>query len=140
MRSSITFTAIFCLLIGATDPARTDDLEGTLRKVKETGTFTIGHRESSLPLSYLGESLQPAGFSIELCKYVADAVRAKLGMPDLVIKYNAVTSANRIPLVANGRISSMFSAASSGAACSTASGRSSTSERSPGWRRQSAHE
>jgi glutamate/aspartate transport system substrate-binding protein len=92
------------LLIGASAPARTQDLEGTLRKVKETGTFTIGHRESSLPLSYLGESLQPIGFSIELCKHVADAMRAKLGMPDLTIKYNSVTSANRIPLVANGTV------------------------------------
>jgi glutamate/aspartate transport system substrate-binding protein len=104
MRSAIALTAIFCLLIGASAPARTQDLEGTLRKVKETGTFTIGHRESSLPLSYLGESLQPIGFSIELCKHVADAMRAKLGMPDLTIKYNSVTSANRIPLVANGTV------------------------------------
>jgi glutamate/aspartate transport system substrate-binding protein len=93
-----------CLLIGASAPARTQDLEGTLRKVKETGTFTIGHRESSLPLSYLGEDLQPVGFSIELCKHVVDAVKAKLGTPGLTIKYNPVTSANRIPLVANGTV------------------------------------
>lgn len=104
MRNAIALTAMACLLIGASAPARTQDLEGTLRKVKETGTFTIGHRESSLPLSYLGESLQPIGFSIELCKHVADAMRAKLGMPDLTIKYNSVTSANRIPLVANGTV------------------------------------
>jgi hypothetical protein len=66
MRDAIALTAMACLLIGASAPARTQDLESTLRKVKETGTFTIGHRESSLPLSYLGENLQPVGFSIEL--------------------------------------------------------------------------
>jgi glutamate/aspartate transport system substrate-binding protein len=93
-----------CLLIGASAPARTQDLEGTLKKVKETGTFAIGHRESSLPLSYLGEDLQPVGFSIDLCKHVVDAVKAKLGTPGLTIKYNPVTSANRIPLVANGTV------------------------------------
>jgi glutamate/aspartate transport system substrate-binding protein len=104
MRNAIALTAMACLLIGASAPARTQDLEGTLRKVKETGTFTIGHRESSLPLSYLGEDLQPVGFSIELCKHVVDAVKAKLGTPGLTIKYNPVTSANRIPLVANGTV------------------------------------
>ena len=104
MRNAIALTAMACLLIGASAPARTEDLEGTLRKVKETGTFTIGHRESSLPLSYLDEGLQPIGFSIELCKHVVDAVKAKLGTPGLAIKYNPVTSANRIPLVANGTV------------------------------------
>jgi glutamate/aspartate transport system substrate-binding protein len=104
MRNAIALTAMACLLIGASAPARTQDLEGTLRKVKETGTFTIGHRESSLPLSYLGEDLQPVGFSIELCKHVVDVVKAKLGTPGLTIKYNPVTSANRIPLVANGTV------------------------------------
>jgi glutamate/aspartate transport system substrate-binding protein len=93
-----------CLLIGASAPARTQDLEGTLKKVKETGTFAIGHRESSLPLSYLGEDLQPVGFSIELCKHVFEALKARLGTPGLTIKYNPVTSANRIPLVANGTV------------------------------------
>ena len=104
MRNAIALTAMACLLIGASAPARTQDLEGTLKKVKETGTFAIGHRESSLPLSYLGEDLQPVGFSIELCKHVVDAVKAKLGTPGLTIKYSPVTSANRIPLVANGTV------------------------------------
>jgi glutamate/aspartate transport system substrate-binding protein len=104
MRNAIALAAMACLLIGASAPARTQDLEGTLRKVKETGTFTIGYRESSLPLSYLGEGLQPVGFSVELCKHVVDAVKAKLNVPGLSIKYNPVTSANRIPLVANGTV------------------------------------
>ena len=104
MRNAIALTAMACLLIGASAPARTQDLEGTLRKVKETGTFAIGYRESSLPLSYLDEGLQPVGFSIELCKHVVDAVKTKLGTPGLTIKYNSVTSANRIPLVANGTV------------------------------------
>ena len=104
MRNAIALTTMACLLIGASAPARTQELEGTLKKVKETGTFAIGHRESSLPLSYLGEDLQPVGFSIELCKHVVDAVKAKLGTPGLTIKYSPVTSANRIPLVANGTV------------------------------------
>jgi glutamate/aspartate transport system substrate-binding protein len=104
MRTTIAAVAMACLLIGASAPAHTQDLDGTLKKIKDTGTFTIGHRESSVPLSYLDDKLQPVGFSIELCKHVADAVKAKLGAANLTVKYNPVTSATRIPLVANGTV------------------------------------
>ena len=104
MKSAISIIAAACLLVGAEAPAAAQDLEGTLKKVKETGIFTVGYRESALPLSYLDDKLKPVGFSIELCKHVVDAVKAKLGMPDLNVKYNPVTSATRIPLVANGTV------------------------------------
>ena len=104
MKPAIGIIALACLLLGAQAPATAQDLEGTLKKVKETGTFTIGYRESSLPLSYLDDKLMPVGFSIQLCKHVVDAVKAKLGMADLNVKYNPVTSATRIPLVANGTV------------------------------------
>jgi glutamate/aspartate transport system substrate-binding protein len=104
MQTMIGIIATICLLVGASVPARTQSLEGTLRKVKETGTFTIGHRDSSIPLSYLDDKLLPVGFSIDLCKHVVDAVKAKLEMPNLQVKYNPATSATRIPLVANGTV------------------------------------
>ena len=104
MKSAIGIIAAACLLVGAEAPAAAEDLEGTLKKIKETGGITIGYRESSLPLSYLDDKLMPVGFSIELCKRVVDAVKAKLGMPALNVKYNPVTSATRIPLVANGTV------------------------------------
>jgi glutamate/aspartate transport system substrate-binding protein len=104
MRSAIGIIAAACLLVSAEAPAAAQELEGTLKKIKETGIVTIGYRETSLPLSYLDAKLMPVGFSIELCKHVVDAVKAKLGMPDLTVKYNPVTSATRIPLVANGTV------------------------------------
>jgi glutamate/aspartate transport system substrate-binding protein len=104
MKSAIGIIAAACLLVSAEAPAAAQDLEGTLKKIKETGIVTIGYRETSLPLSYLDDKLMPVGFSIELCKHVVDAVKAKLGMPDLTVKYNPVTSATRIPLVANGTV------------------------------------
>jgi glutamate/aspartate transport system substrate-binding protein len=104
MKSAIGIIAAACLLVGAEASAAAEDLEGTLKKIKETGGITIGYRESSLPLSYLDDKLMPVGFSIELCKRVVDAVKAKLGMPALNVKYNPVTSATRIPLVANGTV------------------------------------
>jgi glutamate/aspartate transport system substrate-binding protein len=104
MKSAIGIIAAACLLVTAEAPAAAQDLEGTLKKIKETGIVTIGYRETSLPLAYLDDKLMPVGFSIELCKHVVDAVKAKLGMPDLTVKYNPVTSATRIPLVANGTV------------------------------------
>src|SRR6516225_9868376 len=104
MRSSISIIAAACLLVGAEAPAAAQDLEGTLKKVKETGIFTVGYRESSLPLSYLDDKLKPVGFSIELCKHVVVAVKTQSGMQDLNVKYNPVASAARIPLVANGTV------------------------------------
>jgi glutamate/aspartate transport system substrate-binding protein len=104
MRNAIGVIVTACLLAGASAPARTQGLEGTLKKVKETSILTIGHRDSSIPLSYLDERLLPVGFSIDLCKHVVEAVKARLGAPNLEVKYNPVTSATRIPLVANGTV------------------------------------
>jgi glutamate/aspartate transport system substrate-binding protein len=104
MRSAIEVVAATCLLAGIFVPAKAQDLEGTLKKVMENSTFTIGHRDSSIPLSYLDDKLLPVGFSIELCKHVVEAVKAKLAMPSLKVAYNPVTSATRIPLVANGTV------------------------------------
>ncbi len=104
MKHAFGLIVTVCLLVCTSAPAKTQSLEGTLKKVKETATITIGHRDSSIPLSYLGDKLQPIGFSIELCKHVVEAVRAKLGMPNLNVKYNPVTSATRLPLVANGTV------------------------------------
>jgi glutamate/aspartate transport system substrate-binding protein len=104
MKHATGLIVTLCLLVSASAPAKTQSLEGTLKKVKETATITIGHRDSSIPLSYLDDKLQPIGFSIELCKHVVEAVQAKLDMPNLNVKYNPVTSATRLPLVANGTV------------------------------------
>jgi glutamate/aspartate transport system substrate-binding protein len=78
--------------------------EGTLKKIKDTGTITIGHRDASLPFSYYDDKQQPIGYAMDLCMKIADAVKAELKLPKLEIKYQLVTSANRIPLMANGTI------------------------------------
>jgi glutamate/aspartate transport system substrate-binding protein len=78
--------------------------EGTLKKIKDTGTITIGHRDASLPFSYYDDKQQPIGYAMDLCMKIADAVKAELRLHKLEIKYQLVTSANRIPLMANGTI------------------------------------
>jgi glutamate/aspartate transport system substrate-binding protein len=85
-------------------PAFAQALTGTLAKVKETGTITIGHRESSVPFSYYDDSQKVIGYAMDLCYKIADAVKAELKLDKLDIKLNPVTSATRIPLIANGTV------------------------------------
>ena len=87
-----------------TTAVQAQDLSGTLKKIKDTGSITIGHREASIPFSYLDDKQQPVGYAMDLCMKVVDAVKAELKMPNLKIALQPVTSANRIPLLQNGTI------------------------------------
>jgi glutamate/aspartate transport system substrate-binding protein len=78
--------------------------EGTLKKIKDSATITIGHRDASLPLSYYDDKQQPIGYAMDLCMKIVDALKAELKLPKIDVKYQLVTSANRIPLMANGTI------------------------------------
>jgi glutamate/aspartate transport system substrate-binding protein len=94
--------AIFGLISAPSIAA--DALGPTLQRIKDAGSITIGHREASVPLSYLDDNQKPIGFSLELCNLVVAKVKATLGMPDLNVAYQAVNSSNRIPLVKNGTV------------------------------------
>jgi len=77
---------------------------GTLKKVKETGSITLGFRESSVPFSYLDDKQQPVGFAMDICYKIVEGVKKELKLDKLEVKLNPVTSATRIPLMANGTI------------------------------------
>jgi glutamate/aspartate transport system substrate-binding protein len=76
----------------------------TLKKIKESGSITIGHRDSSMPFSYYDDQQRVVGYAIDICMKVVDAIKNELKMPNLQVKLNPVTSATRIPLIANGTI------------------------------------
>ena len=76
----------------------------TLGKIKASGAATMGVRESSGALSYTLGDGKYAGFHTELCQRVLADVQKSLGLAKLDIKYQAVTSQNRIPLVQNGTV------------------------------------
>jgi glutamate/aspartate transport system substrate-binding protein len=96
--------ALLLALLAIAHSAVADEPAGTLRKAAETGTLTLGIRESSYPLSYLDDRQQPIGYHIDICNRIVDAVKAKLGRPDLQVRHQSVTSQNRVPLVANGTV------------------------------------
>jgi glutamate/aspartate transport system substrate-binding protein len=85
-------------------PALADDLTGTLRKIKETGSVTIGYRETSLPFSYIDDNQKPIGFALDICSKIVDELKATLKLDKLNVELTPVTSATRIPLIGNGTI------------------------------------
>ena len=101
--SRFALAAVAAALL-AMNAASAAELTGTLKKIKETGSITLGYRESSVPFSYLGADGKPVGYAFEVCKKVAEAAKAELGMDKLDVKLQAVTSANRIPLIQNGTV------------------------------------
>jgi glutamate/aspartate transport system substrate-binding protein len=101
LKSAVSIIA----LVGFLDaPAMAQQSSGTLEKIKDSGTITIGHRESSVPFSYYDDNQQVIGYAMDLCYRIVDAVKTELKMNALEVKLNPVTSATRIPLIANGTI------------------------------------
>jgi len=102
MRTSNITLALALLAFCATPVAAQES--PTLKKIKDTGTITIGHRDSSIPFSYYDDKQNVVGYALDICLKVVDAIKADLKMPNLQVKLNPVTSATRIPLIANGTI------------------------------------
>ena len=78
--------------------------EDTLKKIKDSGTVTMGVRESSGALSYTLGDGKYAGFHYEVCQHVLADVQKLLGLAKMEVKFQPVTSQNRIPLVQNGTV------------------------------------
>ncbi|MDQ3197475.1 MAG: glutamate/aspartate ABC transporter substrate-binding protein [Pseudomonadota bacterium] len=99
-----SMAALFCATLTASPFALAQELPATLKKIKDSGTITLGHRESSIPFSYYDDKQQVVGYSHELALKIVDAVKRELKMPNLQVKLNPVTSQTRIPLMQNGTI------------------------------------
>jgi glutamate/aspartate transport system substrate-binding protein len=102
MKRAVCFLATLAFAVAASFQAAAQ--EGTLKKIKDGGSITIGHRDASIPFSYYDDKQQVVGYAVELCQRIVEAVKTELKMPKLEVKYQLVTSANRIPLMANGTI------------------------------------
>ena len=80
------------------------ELSGTLKKVHDSGTVSIGYRESSIPFSYLNTRGEPIGYSIDLGRAIVDAMSNELNGQTLTIKFVPVTSESRIGAVKSGQV------------------------------------
>ncbi len=92
---------LLALLVG---PAAGQEIRPTLDKLKETGVVHLGYREASRPFSFVGADRQPAGYSVDLCLRVVDAIQESLTLPALKVSWVVVTPADRIPKLVKGTI------------------------------------
>ena len=76
----------------------------TLAKIKESGTIVIGHRTASPPFSFVDQNGKAVGYSIDLCKRIAAAVKDELGLNGIKIDYVPVTAENRFSMVRQGKV------------------------------------
>lgn len=102
MKKSSLIAALLCFAVSI--PVGAEELGGTLKKVKDSGVITLGHRESSIPFSYYDDKQSVIGYSQDLMMKVVEAVKRELKMDNLAIRMLPVTSQNRIPLVQNGTV------------------------------------
>jgi len=77
---------------------------GTLKKIKDRKTIVLGYRESSWPFSFVDADGQPAGYSVDLCVRIAEAVQQQLALPKLAVRWIKLTPENRITAVADGTV------------------------------------
>jgi glutamate/aspartate transport system substrate-binding protein len=79
------------------------ELDGTLKKIKDSSTFTLGYLESAPPFSFPGPDRRPVGYSIDLCTHIASSIQKQLGI-NLKLNWVPVTTENRIEMVASGKV------------------------------------
>jgi glutamate/aspartate transport system substrate-binding protein len=101
MSRALTLLLVTLVWIG---PVAAADLDGTLKKIKDTNTITLGFRESARPFSFANDEGKPAGYAVDLCTRVAADVGKRLALPNLQVKWARVTSDDRIAAVAKGTI------------------------------------
>ncbi|MDH3637795.1 MAG: amino acid ABC transporter substrate-binding protein [Gammaproteobacteria bacterium] len=103
IRKLVTWFATIVAVLVFTPLASAENLYGTLKKISDSGTIVVGHRESSVPFAYLNDDQKPEGYSIDLCMRIVDRVSERVGKK-LEVKLVPVNPKTRIPLLANGTI------------------------------------
>ena len=103
MRSLFIAAALLaCAAAGAQSADSPLQLTGTLAKVRESGTIALGHRQSSVPFSYLSPRGEPIGYSIDLCKLLVEAIGEEVGRT-LAIRWVPVTAESRMAAITSGQ-------------------------------------
>lgn len=104
-RPNGTWLALLLAAAAWCSPSRGEEpLSPTLAKIRETGIVTLGYRFDSAPFSYLDAQRRPIGYSMDICASVVEAIRARLKQPTLEVRRVLVTTATRLPHLANGSV------------------------------------
>src|SRR6478736_8761711 len=97
--------AAFSLAILVVFPGVARPQDGpVMKRIAETKTVTIGHRDASVPLSYLGPDGKAQGYSIDICLKIVDAAKEELKLDKIEVKFVPLTPQTRIPLLTAGTV------------------------------------
>jgi glutamate/aspartate transport system substrate-binding protein len=101
----LLFAALLGSAVLAVTPVAANAQDGpTMKRIAETKTFTIGHRDASVPLSYIGPDGKAQGYSIDICLKIAEATKEELKLDKMEIKFVPLTPQTRIPLLTAGTV------------------------------------
>jgi glutamate/aspartate transport system substrate-binding protein len=103
-RRDLLGAALLGPAIGAVAAPATINDSPTLRKIREAGVISLGYRDASVPFSYLDDAQRPIGYSVDICQRIVEAVKRRLGVRELELRYVPVSSATRVSMVANGSV------------------------------------
>lgn len=92
----LLIVGLICLAV--TLQARADELTGRLKRIKENAIIVIGHAETTMPFSYLDGGM-PVGFGVDISRRVAEAVKKRVGLNELRVRWNPATLSTRFPLM-----------------------------------------
>lgn len=94
-------TFIGVLVLAGT--AMSQQLDGTLKKIKDSSVFNLGYLTSAPPFSFPGPDKRPVGYSIDLCTRIASKIQKDLNI-NLKLNWVPVTTENRLEMVASGKV------------------------------------
>src|SRR5690348_2140250 len=94
---------VFLIATALGRPALGQQLDGTLKKIKDSNMFTLGYHTSAPPFSFPGPDKSPVGYSIDLCKQIASKIQQRLGT-NLKLNWVPITTENRLDMVASGKV------------------------------------
>ena len=75
-----------------------------MKRIAETKTINIGHRDASVPLSYIGSDGKVQGYSIDICLKIAEAAKEELKLDKIEVKFVPLNPQTRIPLITAGTV------------------------------------
>ena len=101
MKNSFLAVALACVCIDAAAAAAPT---GVLQKIKAAQTITLGYSETAVPFSFVGNDDRPQGYSVDLCKRIADGLQRQLELTELKINWVKVDVSTRIPATIKGAI------------------------------------
>jgi ABC-type amino acid transport substrate-binding protein len=104
MKLSITINVLVAAFVPLANPQLASAQSGpVLDRVKSGGAIVIAHREASVPFSYFDADKKPVGYAVDLCLKLAQVVGTKMGVKNVPTTFLAVTPANRIDTIAQGK-------------------------------------